>query len=166
MGRILVPALITLAVTILRLVGELQGWSPALFSRAPAGGGAIVGISWLILVFGAWFGAQLVREGKGPASAAASLGIYVAALAGFAAVMFGLIKGLGSPAGFIAGFVLGTAVCLWIASRTWPALFKTLFNYALAARIPVAILMFFAILGNWGTHYDVVPVPATPTCSR
>ena len=36
MGRILVPALITLAVTILRLVGELQGWSPALFSRAPA----------------------------------------------------------------------------------------------------------------------------------
>ena len=30
---VLVPALITLAVTLLRLVGELQGWSPRLFSR-------------------------------------------------------------------------------------------------------------------------------------
>ena len=30
---ILVPAVITLAVTLLRLVGELQGWSPILFNR-------------------------------------------------------------------------------------------------------------------------------------
>ena len=30
---ILVPAVITLAVTFLRLVGELQGWSPILFNR-------------------------------------------------------------------------------------------------------------------------------------
>jgi CHASE2 domain-containing sensor protein len=32
---ILVPAVITLAVTLLRLVGELQNWSPTLFSREP-----------------------------------------------------------------------------------------------------------------------------------
>ena len=37
-----------------------------------------------------------------------------------------------------------------------------LFVYALTARIPVAIVMFFAILGNWGTHYDVVPDPEFP----
>jgi hypothetical protein len=30
---ILVPSVITLAVTLLRLVGELQGWSPTLFNR-------------------------------------------------------------------------------------------------------------------------------------
>jgi hypothetical protein len=30
---ILVPAVITFGVTLLRLVGELQGWSPALFNR-------------------------------------------------------------------------------------------------------------------------------------
>jgi len=30
---ILVPAVITLAVTLLRLVGGLQGWSPILFNR-------------------------------------------------------------------------------------------------------------------------------------
>src|SRR5881409_1708216 len=39
-----VPALITLGVTLLRLIGELQGWSPALFSRQAGGGGALVGI--------------------------------------------------------------------------------------------------------------------------
>ena len=32
---------------------------------------------------------------------------------------------------------------------------------AFAARIPVVILMLFAILGNWGTHYDA-PAPGAP----
>ena len=39
----------------------------------------------------------------------------------------------------------------------WPSLAKTLLAYGYTARIPVAILMFFAIKGSWGTHYDVVP---------
>ena len=37
---ILVPSVITLAVTLLRLVGELQNWSPRLFNKEPGGGGA------------------------------------------------------------------------------------------------------------------------------
>ncbi len=37
---ILVPALITLAVTLLRLTGELMHWSKALFNPAAGGGGA------------------------------------------------------------------------------------------------------------------------------
>ena len=49
---ILVPAVITLAVTLLRLVGELQGWSPALFNREGRGRGALVGIVCLIPVLG------------------------------------------------------------------------------------------------------------------
>ena len=58
-GRlILVAAVITLAVTLLRLVGELQQWSSALFNREPGGGGAIVGIVWLVPVFGIYFRAQ------------------------------------------------------------------------------------------------------------
>jgi hypothetical protein len=45
-GRlILVPAIVTLAITLLRLIGELQGWSPFLFNKAPGGGFALVGIS-------------------------------------------------------------------------------------------------------------------------
>ena len=48
---ILVPAVITLAVTLLRLVGELQGWSPALFNRGDkAWSPGLVGIVWLVPV--------------------------------------------------------------------------------------------------------------------
>ena len=37
-GRLIFwPAVITFAVTLLRLVGELQGWSPALFSKQAGG---------------------------------------------------------------------------------------------------------------------------------
>jgi len=44
---IAVPALVTLAVTLLRLFGELQHWSPMLFRRDPGGLGAVVGMIWL-----------------------------------------------------------------------------------------------------------------------
>src|SRR5688572_9442456 len=61
-GRlILVPALITLGVTLLRLTGELLGWSPLLVNRAPGGPGALIGIVWLVPVFGFWFGLRLAR---------------------------------------------------------------------------------------------------------
>ena len=48
---ITIPALITLGITILRLVGELEHWPKPWFSAAGGGGGAIVGISWLPIVF-------------------------------------------------------------------------------------------------------------------
>ncbi len=62
-----IPALITLAVTLLRLVGELLDW-PSLFFNAEAGGGfAIVGIVWLAPIFGVCFptGARNAAVGAG-----------------------------------------------------------------------------------------------------
>ena len=44
-----------------------------------------------------------------------------------------------------------------LAHRGWPALGRTLIAYGLAARIPVIVVMLIAMLGNWGTHYDVAP---------
>jgi len=41
-----------------------------------------------------------------------------------------------------------------VPGRLWENLLKTLFLYGLAARIPVIVIMGFAIFGNWGTHYD------------
>ena len=35
--------------------------------------------------------------------------------------------------------------------------FRTNFVYALGARIPVILIMLFATLGDWGTHYDAYP---------
>ena len=54
-------------------------------------------------------------------------------------------------------FVVASIVGGVIAFRAWPALGRVLFAYGLAARIPVVIVMLVAILGNWGTHYDVAP---------
>ena len=75
LGRlILVPALFTLAVTVLRLMGELMRWNPTVFSREAGGAGAIVGIVWLVPVFGVYFARKLVAAGLGPAGAGRALG--------------------------------------------------------------------------------------------
>ena len=39
------PALVTLAVTLLRFVGEMLHWSPRFFSREAGGAGALVGMT-------------------------------------------------------------------------------------------------------------------------
>ena len=52
-------------------------------------------------------------------------------------------------------------VVAWIVYRGWPALGRTLLAYALAARIPVALVMLMAIHASWGTHYEL-GAPDTP----
>jgi hypothetical protein len=154
---VLVPAIITLAVTALRLVGELEHWSPTLFNRAGGGGGAIIGISWLPLVFGVYFAWRLARAGEGPASAGKAIGMAVLGLAMVPAALF-IANKLGTPQlGMIVTACLVFLVAGIVASRGWPMLGRTLFVYALAARVPVAALMLPAIIGKWGTHYDALP---------
>jgi hypothetical protein len=51
MQLVLFPSIITLAITILRLFGELQHWAALWFSTTAGGGLAIIGISWLLLIF-------------------------------------------------------------------------------------------------------------------
>src|SRR5712671_6511840 len=57
---ILLPALISVAVTTLRLVGELQHWSSRWFSTdtggiVPDGVSWVIGISWMAPLFGIYF---------------------------------------------------------------------------------------------------------------
>jgi hypothetical protein len=91
---ILVPAVMTLGVTVLRLVGELQDWSPRLFSRAAGGGGAIVGIGWLVPIFGVYFALELVKAGQGPSRPGRAIGFaflgFLVACLGFIAVALGI----------------------------------------------------------------------------
>jgi hypothetical protein len=63
----------------------------------------------------------------------------------------------------VSVFVAFAIVGLAIGIMAWPALGRTLLAYGLAARIPVALLMLVAMLGNWGTHYDARP--STPRMS-
>jgi hypothetical protein len=153
-GRmILVPAVITLVVTLARLAGELMGGSDSLFSREAGGKAALVGIVWLIPVFGVYFGLRLARAGEGPPAAGKALGFGVLAFVlnavlGFAA--FSVVKG---PVGQLGVFAVTSWVALLAARPGWPALWRVLLAYALAARIPVLIVMFLSIFGGWDTHY-------------
>jgi len=164
-GLILVPAAITLAVTLLRLFGELQGWSPRFFSREAGGGGALVGIAWLVPVFGAWFGWRIARSGSTPrvlrGLGLALLAFLLLPVLGFAARAAGFAE---ISLATLAVYIGGSVVAALLGFRAWPALGRTLLAYAFAARVPVALVMLAAILGNWGTHYDVAP-PALPLMS-
>jgi hypothetical protein len=154
---IFVPALVTLAVTILRLVGELNQWSSLLFGRDAGGGFSLVGIVWLVPIFGIYFGAKLARQGHRPAS------MLKAALLPLAAFLLFMVAATVATAlgltmvPITITFTVVSGVLVYIAYIAWPDMGKIQFAYGLAARIPVAIVMIVAIYGNWGTHYDVPP---------
>ena len=162
---ILVPAVITLAVTILRLTGELNGWSPLLFNSEAGGGAAIVGIAWLVPIFGVYFALRLARSGGAPTSAGRVLAYAAGGLAAAVAIMIGgsLLVGEAYPVAMLVPAVAGI-VGMSIACRGWCALGRILFYYALAARIPVILITLLAVVGDWGTHYDAVP-PGFPEMS-
>jgi len=160
MPLILVPAIITLAVTLLRLTGERLGWSRLLFNPAPGGGGALVGIAWLVPVFGIYFAWRLARRGEGPGHPWRALGLAVLGVVLIVAVGFGANALHFGLRGELLAFAVASAISVGLAWRGWPALGRTLLAYAFAARIPVALVMLVAIFGNWGTHYDVVPPEA------
>jgi hypothetical protein len=169
-GRlILVPALVTLAVTLVRLAGELRHASPTWFSRLPGGGLAIIGITWLVPAVGFYLGWQLERAGLRPPSLARGLGRPAAALV--AGWLVASLAGRLLRTSWTANFALWATVALGVvavAFAAWPALGRVLLAYALAARIPVAALMLIAIARGWGTHYDALPpgFPAMPPFKR
>jgi hypothetical protein len=160
---VLVPAAITLGVTLLRLVGELLDWSPRLFNKEAGGGGALVGIAWLVPLFGAWFGWKLARAGSAPRLLRAlALTLVAAALLPLTGL---LIARAGIPQQSLTTLWILVAVSVLgvvVGVSAWPALGRTLLAYGLAARIPVALVMLVAMLANWGTHYDVAPSPDFP----
>jgi len=158
---VLVPGIITAAVTLLRLVGELNHWSRALFNPDAGGGMALVGIAWLVPIFGIYFAMKLHGSGQ-TGNGWHAVGYSALAIAAFAAVSFGVpaILGLDPNQPTIAALLILVAaslIALAIAYYRTGALGRVLFAYGLAARIPVILVMLLAILGNWGTHYDVLP---------
>jgi hypothetical protein len=155
-GRlILVPAIVTLAVTLLRLAGELLHWSPGLFNREPGGGGALVGIVWLIPIFGIWFALRLDRAGQGPSRVGRALGWAALAFALNTALGFGAFALFASsPVTQLAIFFVTSCLAIAVAFKGWPELWRVLVAYGLAARGPVIIVMFLSIFGGWDTHYS------------
>ncbi len=162
----LLPALVALAVTLLRLTGELRGWSETWFSRATGGlvpGAAVswlVGITWLALPFGAWFAWTTARAGAarpraGRAVALAAVGLVVlyggTRLVGLLALPF--------PVFLLAIWTAGVLAAV-VAWQAWPALGRVLLAYGVLSRAAVALVMLLAMHGRWGTHYDYADAPA------
>jgi hypothetical protein len=159
-----VPLLISVAVTLLRLAGELGHWSVAWFSPAtggilPSGWSWVVGITWLPALFGPYFAYRLWRAGQRPPNLILALGF---ALLGGAIVFFGMraITPRLRTAPFWLLAIWGVSVvAAGLQAFGWRKLAGTLLVYGLGSRAVVAIVMALALAFNWGTHYDFVDSP-------
>ncbi len=153
---IMYPAIITLAITLLRLFGELLHGPAILFSRAEGGGAALIGITWLPFIFGPYFAVKLFDRNLKPSS---FLKTIIFAIVGFVVLACGAMVAFTPTVHFTGHVAVGLALIVGAAALQyipWRELAQTLIAYAYLARIPVAIVMFFAMLGHWGTHYDAV----------
>lgn len=161
---ILVPALISLAVTLLRLAGELLDGPDLLFN--PTAPGALVGISWLPPVFGVYFALKLARSGEISSPGGRVAGFSCLGLI-FVLAALTISTNLVTTFSWIFSLTTGAflVAVVYLMHKIDRALFSTLIAYGLAARIPVALLMLVAMIGDWGTHYDIAPVADFPEMS-
>lgn len=158
MRQVMVPVAITWLVALVRLAGELAAGPAWLFSSAPGGGHAVVGVIWLVPVFGCWFGMRLARAGGGPPGRLRALGLYVLAAAIYVGG-FRLAGGIdGSTHAGIATQILsmgGVAVLAGaVAFAAWPRLGACNLLYGLGARAGTAVVTVVAVLAAWGTHFE------------
>ncbi|MGE0144142.1 MAG: hypothetical protein AB7I19_10615, partial [Planctomycetota bacterium] len=153
-----IPVLVTAAITLLRLFGEVDGW----IDPRSGGGGFWLGITWLVFLFGAWFGLWLHREGSQPKRRPVWLFALPAMLVIIAAVAwrFGpLLEADRSDATFqrLRESVLMLAVIatslMALMFFVWPRLALTLLVYGFASRAVVLAVTWYAKDQEWNTHY-------------
>ena len=77
---IVVPALISICVTALRLVGELLQW-PKPLVNSDVCGKAILGVVWLVPIFGTYFAVKFSRADDAPQRFAKPMVLAISALA-------------------------------------------------------------------------------------
>ena len=133
----LLPAVITLAVTLLRLAGELAQWSKTFFNPESGGAGSIVGIVWLVPAFGVYFALKLTAKADYPPQRGSAL-----ALAGLGFLLL------------TAGFAVFQKFLTTLTGLE--VFFKVQLAYAYAARLPVAAVMAVATRASWVSHYSAV----------
>lgn len=155
------PAIISIVVTFLRLLGELQHWSPRWFNPesggvAPQGVSWVIGIVWLPLPFGIYFARKLAVRGRAPTSAARAVGASLLGFVLFVSFFFLILPRLrGLDFHIILLLIwLSAVVAAALQWFGWRELCKTLLLYGLVSRAVVVLIMLLAMRGHWGTHYD------------
>ncbi|MGE3174573.1 MAG: hypothetical protein AB7O97_18220 [Planctomycetota bacterium] len=166
---VLIAATVTLVVSVLRLVGELQGWSAALFGvhepgTAPQPG--MLGIWVLVPIFGFWFGRRLRQRTGGPPHAGKAalwfaIGIAVVA-GGFAALVTSGLVPFGTEeapevAAGLQYILIVDAIAAAVLVFAWPRLAGVLALYGVLARIPVVAITWLALENGWHTHHVLLP---------
>jgi hypothetical protein len=151
---VLVPAIITLAMSLLRLLGETRGWAPAFFKSDPGGPGSVIGIVWLVPIFGFYFGWRLAVAGQAPRRPSIAelwhlLGIALMIGAGAGMPLLGF-----ELPGSLVPSAIANLLCALLALWSWPPLFRVNLLYAILARVPVMAITAIAVQRAWRTHYE------------
>ena len=136
---ILVPALVTLALFLLRLTGDLL--------RLPAFGPREV--AWLVPLVGAYFGLRLAGEEGTPRTRQVLSGT-LAPLA-----LFGAGLAVFHPTS--GAMAVLSVVALIAVRKVWPRLNDALLAYAAAARAPIVLVIFAATSDTWESAYGAAP---------
>jgi hypothetical protein len=152
---IAVPAVISIAVTVLRLVGELLHW-PKPLVNSDVCGKAILGVIWLVPIFGIYFAVSLFHAGDTPQRFGRPLLLAISGLALKLAGTFVMESRAMTYAPRLSMNFIVTVIGVVLSAIAWPTLAKVLLAYGYLSRIPVAIVQYLAMRGRWGTHYDAL----------
>lgn len=154
---VLWPVLLTLVVNVLRLVLQVQG----VVGTGSGGGGALVGITWLIFLFGGVLGWRIARTHP-PRWRPAWLWTLLALIAILVTVILGF-SGIDRVDQSEEGFqklrqtvLIGCGVAILMAlfcAAVWPRLAGAMLLYALPTRATVLVLTWLAKSNQWDTHY-------------
>ena len=156
-----VSAGVALLITLVRFLGEYQGWYPAVFHTESGGGLSPLGITWLVPLFGFWFGRKLAHNGYRPGAPGRAVLLHVvgiAALVAVFAVAFRVVE-TWTTRGIVVN--AGAVACSLFALAAWGRAYFVNLTAGILARIPVIVVQFVAIQRGLDMHFAKGP-PGSP----
>lgn len=162
---VLIAVGISWLVTALRLYGEQHEWPPMFFSREPGGRFAVVGVTWLALVFGFWFGRRLAQNGHAPASARRVLVLHVVGI-GLVFASFQVVKPIEDvhTRAYAQGALVVAIGLLGLVA--WPRAWLALASYGVLARLSVIAATKLSFANGWSNHFVGGPPNSDPALAE
>lgn len=161
-SAILVAAAIALVVSVLRFHGEQNRWSPVLFDTEPGGGWSPLSITWLVLVFGFWFGRSMALNGNRPAGIGRALKLHLVGAVLLLALVAGTFAVVTDWRTRSVVVNAGAAACGLLAFAGWRRAYLANLGAAVLARVPVMVIQYLAIEGAMDVHFAKGPTGCPP----